>query len=98
MSTTRIEVVISGAVERSGRAWLESGATVASALRAAGGLAWRRDAAPAGRLVLRRRRPDTRAVSVYRWRIFEEQAEPWRSFRLEQHDVLVFEWSLRGGS
>lgn len=96
MQYTRIEVVVSGAVQRSGRARLEPGATVASALRAAGGLAFRREAVPAGELMVRRRLPSSRATSVYRWSIFEGGSDSWRSFRLEQHDVLVFGWSLRG--
>ncbi len=96
MQYATIEVLVSGAVERSGRARLEPGATVAAALRAAGGLAFRRDAGPVGELVLRRRLPSSRATSVYRWNIFESDSESWRAFRLEQHDVLVFGWSLRG--
>ncbi len=98
MQYTRIEVVISGAVARSGRAQLEPGATVATALRAAGGLAYRSETVPAGELVLRRRPPTSRLVSVYRWNIFESESQVWGSFPLEQHDVLVFEWSLRGDS
>lgn len=94
MLYTRIEVVISGAVERSGRTRLEPGATVDTALRAAGGLAYRTDVVPAGELILRRRVPTTRSVSVYRWCIFGGESSSWRSFPLEQHDVLVFEWSL----
>ena len=88
-------MVISGAVERAGRTVLDSGATVAMALRAAGGLAYRRNAGPAGELVLRRRLPTSRSVAVYRWNIFEGESASWRSFRLEQHDVLVFGWSVR---
>jgi protein involved in polysaccharide export with SLBB domain len=91
-------VVISGAVVRSGSSDLEPGATVATALRAAGGFAYRPDARPAGELVLRRRRPASRSISVYRWNIFESESESWRSFPLEQHDVLVFAWSVRGSS
>lgn len=92
----KIEVVVSGAVERAGRARLDSDATVGVALSAAGGLAYRGHATPDGELVLRRRSPSSRSVSVYRWRIFDASAGPWRSFPLEQHDVLVFGWSLRG--
>lgn len=95
MRTSRIDVVISGAVKRAGRRALEPESTVAMALSAAGGLAYRSDAAPAGELVLRRRRPTSRSVAVYRWNIFEGEPESWRSFRLEQHDVLVFGWSVR---
>jgi len=95
MRDSKIEVVISGAVERAGRAILEPGATVATALRAAGGLAYRGNAGPAGELVLRRRLPTSRSVSVYRWNIFEGESALWSSFRLEQHDVLVLDWSLR---
>ncbi len=95
---SRINIVVSGAVRRAGRADLEPGATVATALRAAGGLAYLRDAAPTGELVLRRRLPTSRSVSVYRWNIFESESEPWSSFPLQQHDVLVFGWSLRGES
>jgi protein involved in polysaccharide export with SLBB domain len=96
MHYSRINVVVSGAVERSGRTQLEPGATVATALTAAGGLAFRRHAIPIGELVLRRRVPSSRTTSVYRWKIFESESVAWRSFRLQQHDVLVFEWSLRG--
>jgi len=92
---SEIEVVISGAVERTGRTRLEAGATVATALSAAGGLAYRLHARPDGEIVLRRRTPSSRRVSVYRWRLFEEPQAPWRSFQLEQHDVLVFGWVLR---
>lgn len=98
MRYTQIEVVISGSVQRAGRTRLEPGATVASALQAAGGLAFRAHAIPAGELVLRRRIPSSRTVSVYRWRIFDPPSETWRSFPLEQHDVLVFTWSLRGAA
>lgn len=97
MRYSQIEVVISGAVERTGRARLSGGSTVEAALRAAGGLAHRTHAAPAGELVLRRRAPGTRRVSVYRFRIFDVPPESWRSFPLEQNDVLVFSWSLREG-
>jgi hypothetical protein len=90
----RIEVVVSGAVNRSGRAHLEAGSTVDTALEAAGGLAYRAGARPAGGLVLRRRAPSSRSVVVHRFRLFEGGAQPWRAFPLEQHDVLVFEWSL----
>lgn len=68
---------------------------MAAALRAAGGLVYRRNAVPAGELVLRRRVPTSRSISVYRWNIFEGESESWRSFRLEEHDVLVFGWSVR---
>lgn len=98
MRYTKIKVVVSGAVEHAGRTDLDPEATVATALRAAGGLAYRRNAGPAGELVLRRRLPTSRSVSVYRWNIFEGEAELWRSFRLEQNDVLVFGWSARGDS
>jgi protein involved in polysaccharide export with SLBB domain len=91
----KIDVVIFGAVERAGRTALDPGSTVAAALRAAGGLAYRRNAGPAGELVLRRRVPASRSISVYRWNIFEGDSESWRSFRLDQHDVLVFGWSVR---
>lgn len=95
MRYAQINVVISGAVKHAGRAALDPGATVATALGAAGGLARRPNAGPAGELVLRRRLPSSRSVSVYRWNIFEDESELWRSFRLEQNDVLVFGWSLR---
>ena len=98
MRYSRIRVVVSGAVARSGSTDLEPGATVAMALRAAGGLAYGRDAGPAGELVLRRRLPTSRTTSVYRWNVFEGEPESWRSFPLEQHDVLVFEWSVRGSN
>jgi protein involved in polysaccharide export with SLBB domain len=98
MRYRRIDVVVSGAVRRTGRARLEPGATVAGALRAAGGFAYRPGARPAGELVLRRRLPSSRSVSVYRWNLFEGESETWRSFRLEQHDVLVFGWSIHGDS
>lgn len=98
MRYTRIEVTVAGAVNRSGLARLEVGATVASALRAAGGLAYRQETVPAGQLVLRRRLPSSRSASVYRFRIFEGESEDWRSFPLEQHDILVFEWSPREGA
>jgi protein involved in polysaccharide export with SLBB domain len=90
-----IEVLISGSVQRAGRARLAPGATVASALQAAGGLDFRGGAVPAGELVLRRRSPSSRTVSVYRWQIFDAPSDSWRSFALEQHDVLVFSWSSR---
>jgi protein involved in polysaccharide export with SLBB domain len=93
-----LEVVISGAVNRSGRTRLEPGSTVATALQAAGGLAYRRSARPAGEIVLRRRLPTSRTVSVYRWSLFEGESQPWRSFPLEQHDVLVFEWLFHDDS
>jgi protein involved in polysaccharide export with SLBB domain len=96
MRYTKIEVVITGSVQRAGRTRLDPGATVASALHAAGGLAFRARATPAGELVLRRRIPSSRSVSVYRWSIFDAPSDSWRSFPLEQHDVLVFTWSLRG--
>jgi protein involved in polysaccharide export with SLBB domain len=95
---SRIEIVVAGAVQRAGRTALEPGATVATALHAAGGLAHRGTSGPAGELVLRRRPPTSRSVSVYRWNIFEGDPESWRSFRLEQHDVLVFGWSVREDS
>jgi len=98
MRYTKINVVVSGAVKRTGRTALDPGATVATALGAAGGLADRRNAGPAGELVLRRRLPTSRSVSVYRWNIFEGESELWRSFRLEQNDVLVFGWSVRSGA
>jgi protein involved in polysaccharide export with SLBB domain len=98
MRYTKIDVVVSGAVERAGRTILDPGATVATALRAAGGLAYRRNAGPAGELVLRRRLPTSRSVAVYRWNIFEGESTLWSSFRLEQHDVLVLNWSLREDS
>ena len=98
MQYTKIEVIVSGAVERSGRARLEPGATVATALRAAGGLAFRDDAVPAGDLLLRRRLPTSRTTSVYRWSIFESSQTSWRSFELQPRDVLVFGWSVRGDS
>jgi protein involved in polysaccharide export with SLBB domain len=90
-----IEIVISGAVERAGRASLEPGATVETALRAAGGLAYRASGVPDGRLVLRRRSPSSRRISVYRWSLFEGAGRAWRSFPLEPHDVLIFGWELR---
>jgi protein involved in polysaccharide export with SLBB domain len=90
-----IEILISGAVGRAGRTHLDAGATIEMALRAAGGLAWRVGARPEGELVLRRRSPRSRTVSVHRWRIFDEPAESWRSFALEHRDVLVFTWSLQ---
>ena len=96
MRYTKIHIVVSGAVKRGGRTTLDPGATVATALGAAGGLAYGRNAGPAGELVLRRRLPTSRSVSVYRWNIFEGESELWRSFRLEQNDVLVFGWCLRG--
>lgn len=96
MQYARIDVIVSGAVERSGPTRLEPGATVATALRAAGGLAFRRRARPVGELVLRRRLPSSRRTSVYRWNIFESDAGTWRSFQLEHQDVLVFTWSLSG--
>lgn len=88
--------MVSGAVQRAGRQALEPGATVTTALHAVGGLAYRGGSAPAGRLVLRRRLPTSRAVSVYRWNLFEGEAELWSSFRLQEHDVLLFEWAVRG--
>ena len=96
MRYTKIEVVISGSVQRAGRTRLDPGATVGSALHAVGGLASRGRAIPAGELVLRRRIPSSRTVSVYRWRIFDPPSDSWRSFPLEQHDVLVFSWLVRG--
>lgn len=95
MKYARIEVVIAGAVERAGRRGLPPGSTVESALRAAGGLARRDDAGPTGELVLRRRPPHERSVTVYRWNVFEDDWSAWTSFRLEQHDVLVFGWDVR---
>jgi protein involved in polysaccharide export with SLBB domain len=94
MRYASIEVVIAGAVARPGRTRLEAGATVDAALQAVGGLAYRGQAHPAGQLVLRRRTPHSRTVSVHRFRIFEGTTGAWRSFPLEQRDVLVFDWSL----
>lgn len=94
MDYARIEIVIAGAVERAGRTRLDAGATIEAALRAAGGLAYREGARPEGELVLRRRSPSSRSVSVHRWHIFDEPAEAWRSFSLEHRDVLVFTWTL----
>jgi len=98
MRYTKIEVVISGSVRRAGRIRLDPGATVGSALHAVGGLAFQARAIPAGELVLRRRTPASRTVSVYRWNIFDAPSDSWRTFPLEQHDVLVFSWSLRGNA
>jgi protein involved in polysaccharide export with SLBB domain len=94
MAYASIEIVIAGAVERTGRTHLDAGATIDAALRAAGGLAYRAGARPEGELVLRRRSPRSRTVSVHRWRIFDAPAEAWRSFELEHRDVLVFTWAL----
>jgi protein involved in polysaccharide export with SLBB domain len=94
MGNASIEIVVSGAVLRAGRTQLDAGATIETALRVAGGLAWRVGARPEGELVLRRRSPRSRTVSVHRWRIFDEP-ESWRSFALEHRDVLVFTWSLQ---
>ena len=47
---TKIEVVISGAIERAGRTRLDPDATVGTALAAAGGLAYRAHASPDGEL------------------------------------------------
>jgi protein involved in polysaccharide export with SLBB domain len=94
MDHASIQIVIAGAVERAGRTQLDAGATIDAALRAAGGLAYRAGARPEGELVLRRRSPLARTVSVRRWRIFDETPDEWRSFTLEHRDVLVFSWSL----
>ncbi len=89
-----IEIIVAGAVERVGRLRLESGATVRMALEAVGGLAYRPDARPEGRLILRRRGQSTRRVEVLRWNIFEDDPGTWQSTRLEDRDVIVFAWSL----
>lgn len=94
MRYAQIEIVIAGAVERPGRTRLAAGATVDTALGAAGGLVYRSHGRPEGQLVLRRRLPSSRVVSVHRFRLFDEAPGSWRSFPLEQHDVLIFDWSL----
>jgi protein involved in polysaccharide export with SLBB domain len=94
MAGVRIRVIVSGAVRSGGPLELSAGATVETALRAAGGLAYRPHARPEGQLVVRRRAPTQRRVEVHRWNIHEDERERWASFRLEHHDVLVFGWSL----
>jgi protein involved in polysaccharide export with SLBB domain len=89
-----IEIVVAGAVERVGRMRLEAGATVQVALEAAGGLAYRPGARPAGQIVLRRRAPSSRTVHVRRWNLFDDDPRAWESTRLEHRDVIVFAWSL----
>jgi len=89
-----IEIVVAGAVERVGRMRLEAGATVRVALEAAGGLAYRPGARPAGHVVLRRRAPSSRTVQVRRWNLFDDDPRAWESMRLEHRDVIVFAWSL----
>jgi protein involved in polysaccharide export with SLBB domain len=89
-----IEIVVAGAVERVGRMRLEAGATVRVALEAAGGLAYRPGARPAGQIVLRRRAPSSRTVQVRRWNLFDDDPRAWQSARLEHRDVIVFAWSL----
>jgi protein involved in polysaccharide export with SLBB domain len=89
-----IEIVVAGAVARGGRLRLESGATLRVALEAAGGLTYRPDARPEGRLILRRRGQSTRRAVILRWNIFEDDPGTWQSTRLEDRDVIVFAWSL----
>ena len=89
-----IEIVVAGAVERSGLLYLESGATLRVALEAAGGLAYRPGARPEGWLLLRRRGGTSRQAVVRRWNIFEDDPRAWQSTRLEHRDVVVLAWSL----
>jgi protein involved in polysaccharide export with SLBB domain len=89
-----IEIVVSGAVERGGRLRLTPGATLRTALEAAGGLAWRPGARPEGGVVLRRRAASARRVEVRRWNLLEDPPRAWQSTRLEDRDVIVFAWSL----
>jgi protein involved in polysaccharide export with SLBB domain len=94
MLQARIEVIVAGAVERTGPLRLDVGATLRAALEAAGGLAYRVGARPEGPLVLRRRARTSRRVEVRRWDLFEDDPRAWQSTRLEHGDVIVIAWTL----
>jgi protein involved in polysaccharide export with SLBB domain len=92
MTNAKVDVIVNGAVERVGHQLIDSPATVAAALQAAGGLANRERMRPSG--VITVRRPlGNRKVDVWRFHLSDPDPQ-WKSFELQQGDLVVFQWLL----
>ena len=86
-----IEVRVSGAVVRMGRHRLEGPATIAEALRAAGGLARRPDRWAAGPFAVRRPLGDRK---VDAWKFHLDEPASWEAFELRSGDLIVVQWHI----
>jgi hypothetical protein len=91
MTPDKVDVIVSGAVERVGRQLLDAPATVPAALQAAGGLAHRDRMRPSGLLTVRRPLGNRR-VDVWQFDVFAPQS--WQGFELLSGDLVVFQWQL----
>ena len=92
MNLAKVDVIVSGAVERVGHHLVDCPATVAAALQAAGGLANRERMRPSGFITVRRP-VGNRKVDVWRFHLSDSDGR-WESFELQAGDLVVFQWFL----
>lgn len=88
-----IEVTVAGAVRRPGRRVLESEATVAAALLAAGGLMRSRRMWASGAMTIRRPQPG-REAEEWHYDMIEQPISEWGRFLLQAGDLVTLQWHV----
>lgn len=93
VNESRIEITVAGAVRRPGRRVLESEATVAAALLAAGGLMRSRRMWASGAMTIRRLQSG-REGEEWHYDMIEQPISEWGRFLLQAGDVVTLQWHI----
>lgn len=88
-----IEVTVAGAVRRPGRHLIESQATVAAALLAAGGLMRSRRMWASGVMTIRRPQPGGEPEE-WHYDMIEQPVSEWGQFSLQSGDAVTLQWHI----